>query len=217
MQSSPDPRSPAPLGQARRAGWRALVAVMLLAGWSGPGAHGSAENPGVSLGTLLEELADRDRLSRLPDPAYRCRQASSYDRRSTDPGDPTTWYANMDRSYFVRTETHQGRTEYVMMDEAGPGALVRFWATWHGPGGGPFSNGTLRFYLDGKYVYSIHPQVAWDVPAYIQMAVETYDWNPIPRDGGLVESGTREQRTTQYEWVRTWKLVHRSKANTIRQ
>jgi hypothetical protein len=64
----------------------------------------------------------------------------------------------------------------------------------------------VRFYLDGKYAYSIHPKVAWDVPAYIQMAIETYSWNPLPDDGGLVESGTWDQRTTQYEWVRTWKL-----------
>ncbi|WP_146400911.1 glycosyl hydrolase [Planctomycetes bacterium CA13] len=64
----------------------------------------------------------------------------------------------------------------------------------------------IRFYLDGKYAYSIHPSVEWDVPAFIQMAIETYSWNPLPDDGGLVESGTREQRTTQYEWVRTWKL-----------
>ena len=59
---------------------------------------------------------------------------------------------------------------------------------------------------DGKYAYSIHPEIAWDVPAHIQMAIETYDWNPIPDDGGLVEHGTREERTTQYDWVRTWKL-----------
>lgn len=64
----------------------------------------------------------------------------------------------------------------------------------------------IRFYLDGKYAYSICPKVEWDVPAYIQMAIETYSWNPIPADGGLVKSGTREERTTQYEWVRTWKL-----------
>lgn len=65
----------------------------------------------------------------------------------------------------------------------------------------------IRFYLDGRYAYSIHPKVAWDVPAHIQMAIETYDWNPLPDDGGLVASGTWEQRTTQYEWVRTWKLT----------
>ena len=70
----------------------------------------------------------------------------------------------------------------------------------------------VRFYLDGKYVYSIKPKVAWDAPSFIQMAIETYDWNPIPEDGGLVETGTWEQRTTQYEWVRTWELVEETAA-----
>ena len=44
------------------------------------------------------------------------------------------------------------------------------------------------------------------MPVYMQMAIETYDWNPIPEDGGLVDTGTREQRTTQYDWDRTWEL-----------
>jgi len=65
----------------------------------------------------------------------------------------------------------------------------------------------IQFFLDGQLAYTLRPPVAWDVPAYIQMAVETYDWNPIPGDGGLVENGTLEQRTTQYDWVRTWKPV----------
>ncbi|NJB82621.1 LamG domain-containing protein [Wenyingzhuangia aestuarii] len=64
----------------------------------------------------------------------------------------------------------------------------------------------ILFYLDGKYTYTLNPTVTWDVPAYIQMAIETYDWNPVPEDGGLVKSGSKEQRTTQYDWVRTWKL-----------
>ncbi|WP_242632241.1 LamG domain-containing protein [Rubripirellula amarantea] len=64
----------------------------------------------------------------------------------------------------------------------------------------------VRFYLDGKYTYSIKPNVDWNVPSYYQMAIETYDWNPVPDDGGLVASGNWDQRTTQYDWVRTWQL-----------
>ncbi|ALM91903.1 MULTISPECIES: glycosyl hydrolase [Alteromonas] len=63
----------------------------------------------------------------------------------------------------------------------------------------------IRFYLDGKYVYSIEPSVDWDVPAFYQMAIETYDWNPVPEDGGMVVTGTKEQRTTRYDWIRTWR------------
>jgi len=103
----------------------------------------------VTLESLLEEMVDRDTIARLPEPAYTCKQFSSYDRNSTEPGSPT-WWANWDRSYFVRVEENAGRKEHVMMDADGPGAVVRNWATWHGPGGGQFSNGTLRIYFDGN-------------------------------------------------------------------
>lgn len=68
----------------------------------------------------------------------------------------------------------------------------------------------LCFFLDGEYVYSINPKVAWDQPSYIQMAIETYDWNPLPDENCLVETGSWEQRTTQYDWVRVWKLAEAS-------
>jgi len=109
----------------------------------------NAASGAITLESLLEEMVNRDTIARLPSPAYTCKQASSYDRHSTEPGSPT-WWANMDRSYFVRIEEMQGRKEHVLMDVDGPGALVRFWATWHGPGGGEFSNGTMRVYLDGQ-------------------------------------------------------------------
>jgi hypothetical protein len=62
--------------------------------------------------------------------------------------DQPGWFANWDRSQFVRQEENQGRKEWVLMDAEGPGAVVRFWGTWHGPRGGPFSNGTMRVYFD---------------------------------------------------------------------
>lgn len=64
----------------------------------------------------------------------------------------------------------------------------------------------LRFYLDGQYVYSITPSTNFNVEAWLQMAIETYDWNPVPAGGGKVASGTWAERTTQYDWIRTWKL-----------
>jgi len=38
----------------------------------------------------------------------------------------------------------------------------------------------------------------------IKLVTETYDWNPVPSDGGM--TGSKEDRTTYYDWVRTWKL-----------
>ncbi len=122
----------------------ALCACLVFAG-----SLAGAEPRAITLESLLEEMVNRDVVARLPEPAYTCRQFSSYDRHSTEPGSPT-WWANWDRSYFVRIEDNDGRKEHVLMDAEGPGCVVRFWATWHGPGGGEFSNGTMRVYLDGK-------------------------------------------------------------------
>lgn len=114
----------------------------------------------VSLSSLLDEMIDRDVLARFPAPAYTCSQASSYDRGSVAPGEPG-WFANMDRSHFVRVDEHaDGRKEYVLMDVEGPGSVVRFWATWHGPQGEEFSNGTLRFYLDNESEPAIEGPIA---------------------------------------------------------
>jgi hypothetical protein len=87
----------------------------------------------------------------------------------------------------IKTETENWERYYV------------YGAWWKSPT-------EIRFYLDGQYAYSITPSTDWDQPAYYQMAIETYDWNPVPDDGGLVASGTLEERTTQYDWIRTWKL-----------
>ncbi len=67
-------------------------------------------------------------------------QASSYDRRS-NPGPDQDWFANGDAGQFIRDEVNEGRTEHVMMDADGPGALVRFWSA--------NPQGTVRFYFDG--------------------------------------------------------------------
>ncbi|MDQ3682839.1 MAG: DUF2961 domain-containing protein [Bacteroidota bacterium] len=100
----------------------------------------------VSFKSLLNELADREALARYPSPAYSLAQFSSYDRATTKPGD-STWFANWDRSMFIREEVKESRTEYVMFDTIGPGAVVRFWMTFAGENSG---KGILRFYLDGK-------------------------------------------------------------------
>lgn len=114
----------------------------------------------VSLATLLEEMVDRSQLARFPSPKYSCKQFSSYDRRSTSADEAATWFANWDRSQFVRIEEGSERTEYVLMDADGPGAIVRIWSTWHGPKGEPFSNGTLRIYLDGSETPVIEGPIA---------------------------------------------------------
>ncbi len=87
----------------------------------------------------------------------------------------------------------------VYLDEKNHERYYVYGAWWKSPT-------EILCYLDGKFMYKLNPTVEWDTPAFLHMAIETYSWNPIPKDGGLVESGTIEERTTKYDWVRTWKL-----------
>lgn len=95
----------------------------------------------VSLTSLLSELTDRGALAKLPSPAYTCRQFSSYDPAAKSPDE--NWFANGDANHFLRKETVDGRTEHVLMDVDGPGAIVRIWSA-NPP------EATLRVYLDGR-------------------------------------------------------------------
>lgn len=106
-------------------------------------------------------------------------------------------------SNLIRTEKGvPGKTqfqEFVTLPEKNHERFNVYAAWWKSPE-------EVRYYLNGEYTYSLHPDVAWDMPAYIQMAIETYDWNPVPEGGGLITTGDWEQRTTQYDWVRVWRL-----------
>ncbi len=59
--------------------------------------------PPVTFVSLLAEMTDRAAAARFPSPAYRCSQASSYDRASDDPDDHDTWFANADVSQWARS------------------------------------------------------------------------------------------------------------------
>lgn len=110
----------------------ALVTGLLLAGCAAP-------QP-VSTASLLAEMTDLAGAAEFPRPAFTCRQFSSYDRQSTSAQEQDTWFANRDVDQYLRTEQRAERTEYVMMDTEGPGAIVRIWSA--------NPKGTLRIYLD---------------------------------------------------------------------
>jgi hypothetical protein len=114
-----------------------VVAIVLFA------AIGVRADDPITLDSLLDEMTDRAALARLPEPAYTCAQASSYDQHSVAE-DEDGWFANNDRSYFVGPETINGREEWIMMDVEGPGVIVRWWVT-----SGQYL-GTIRIYLDGS-------------------------------------------------------------------
>lgn len=64
----------------------------------------------------------------------------------------------------------------------------------------------ILFFLDGKHVNTVEPVADFDLPMYMKLVVETYNWNPVPDDGGMNMS--KEDRTTYYDWVRTWELTN---------
>ena len=117
------------------------------------------------------------------------------------------WARNWDKIFHSNTihwryftEPRETRaSNYKKLVESNSSRYFVYGAWWKSPD-------ELRFYLDGKYIYSITPKSEWNLPAYLHMAIETYDWNPIPADGGMVASGTQDQRTTKYDWIRTWRI-----------
>ena len=105
----------------------------------------------ITLSTLLDEMIDRDAVTRFPDPAYTCVQASSYDRAAKSPAE--NWFANGDTAQFIRDEMNGDRKEWVLMDAEGPGAIVRWWIT------APHYRTTCRIYLDGSSTPAIEAPI----------------------------------------------------------
>jgi hypothetical protein len=105
-----------------------------------------AGSPGMAAGkvdvsSLLDEMTNLQLLAEYPDPPFICKQFSSYDPKSKTPDDHDAWFANADHGQYIRIEARDGRTEYVMMDAEGPGAIVRIWSA--------NADGDLRIYIDG--------------------------------------------------------------------
>ncbi len=104
----------------------------------------------VTFVQLLDQMTDLDRLAEHPGDLYQIMQASSYDRRSTDPqvANESNWLANRDfvspndLGNFLRIEEKNGEKEYVLMETDGPGAIVRIWSAV------AEHAGTIRIYLD---------------------------------------------------------------------
>ena len=113
-----------------------LTVLLLLAALT----HARAPGAVVTTARLLDEMTNISSMAEFPSPSYLTRQFSSYDRASRSPGNEA-WFANDDRGQYLRTEQRDGRTEYVMMDYAGAGAVVRIWSA--------NPRGNLRIYLDG--------------------------------------------------------------------
>ena len=103
----------------------------------------------VTLASLLDEMTDRTVVARWPEREYRSLQASSYNRASVARDQPG-WFADQDGLGFIRTETNNGRDEWVLMEHDGPGCITRMWTPYFYYGLDDRVGPNLRIYLDGN-------------------------------------------------------------------
>lgn len=141
-------------------------------------------------------------------------EGSGCDRRTTELDiqecvgqltNTANWAKDFDQSMHSNTHSRN-----ITCNEAsgsrGDNTLTggKVWADYHTYGAWWKSPTEVQFFLDGEFLYSVTPYADFDLPMYLKLVTETYDWNPVPADGGM--NGTWTERTTFYDWVRTWKL-----------
>ncbi|CAA6677735.1 MULTISPECIES: glycoside hydrolase family 172 protein [unclassified Lentimonas] len=131
--------------------------ILLLLGVACASNGGAPATKTVTIESLLHEMVDRDAVASFPEEDFRLKLASSYNRKSlTGPEDERGWFFNSDlnRSLkdgnFVRIEENNGREEVVLMDVAGPGAVVRSWIPWRSIGNPGRESLIWRVYIDGS-------------------------------------------------------------------
>lgn len=103
----------------------------------------------VSLESLLRDMTDRTHLAQYPGQEYKSLQASSYNRASVSP-DQAGWFADSDGVSWIREESNNGKTEYVVMEHSGPGAITRMWTPFFYYNFNNRKGPNIRIYLDGN-------------------------------------------------------------------
>lgn len=121
-----------------------------------------------------------------------------------------TWAQNFDNIFhsnsfrhFRSCDTENTETQQIQgainLSEKNHSRFFVYGCWWKSPT-------EMLFYIDGEYAYSITPPTDFDLEGHITMAIETYDWNPVDEAGSLFETGSFDDLTTKYDWIRTWKL-----------
>lgn len=118
-----------------------------------------------------------------------------------------------DNIYQIKSNTHSRNPtcSSTPIGQRGDGADIggAAFAQYHTYGVWWKSATECNFYLDGQYVYQINPVSDFNLGMYLRMVIETFDYNP-PKEGqdGMYDS--LANRTTYYDYVRTYKLVNSS-------
>jgi hypothetical protein len=118
------------------------IAIALLLGYS-------LNAQKVTMESLLQEMTDPGRMARFPSREYQSLQASSYNRESVSPDQPG-WFADSDGVSWIREELNDGKTEYVVMEHAGPGCITRLWTPFFYYDFNNRKGPNIRIYIDGN-------------------------------------------------------------------
>jgi hypothetical protein len=141
----------------------------------------------ITFGTLVDEMTNLDRLTSLPEQAYRMKQFSSYDRRSQIPG-MRGWFYNSDGfggepipgfQQVIIPPDESGNGTYLICDIEGPGAILRLWTAG--------LNGSIKLYLDQE-----------DEPLYDGLAEEFF-WNTASGISGIKNELTSQKVYRQFD------------------
>jgi hypothetical protein len=108
-----------------------------------------AKSQVVSLSSLLKEMADPSVIAAYPKRDYQALEATSYNRASVSPDQPG-WFADSDGISWIREERNGGKTEYVIMEQDGPGCLTRLWTPYFYYNLNNHKGPNVRIYLDGN-------------------------------------------------------------------
>ncbi|ANW97455.1 glycoside hydrolase [Wenyingzhuangia fucanilytica] len=122
------------------------------------------------------------------------------------------WMKNFDQAMNSNTHSRnipEGCNYIKGSEKSGATIGAKVYNDFHVYGVWWKSKDEILFFLDGKFQSKVKPPSDFDIEMYLRMVVETYDWNPVPADGGMAYS--KEDRTTTYNWVRSWTLVNPKK------
>jgi len=163
----------------------------------------------VTIGTLLDELYDFERLAKLPSQPYKYVQYSSYDRESTKITEPG-WFANSDGfgnepipgfEEVLKAPGEDGIGEYLICDVKGPGAIVRLWTARN--------YGEIRMYIDGSLVYDGDaPGFFWETAQRLSGGGVNDEMGKILRQYDATYFPIPFAKSCRIEWVGTIKRLH---------
>ena len=103
----------------------------------------------IGFSSLLKQMSDNAQIAQFPHPFYQSLESSSYNRESVSPF-KKGWFADSDGTGYIREDTIEGRTEYVIMEHKGPGCITRMWTPYFYYNLNNHIGPNIRIYIDGK-------------------------------------------------------------------